>query len=61
METGKTYLSRSSERVTIIENLGGTEYPIVGLTEKKVLKKYTKTGHFINKSFPHKDDLVTEV
>jgi len=62
MEPGKTYLTRTRKRITIIDTPSfDSDFPIVGMDEKRRLHKFTREGFFVGKGFINDMDLVKEV
>jgi hypothetical protein len=61
IEHGKKYRTRSGKEITILD-LGGydSDYPIIGIDDRRGLHKFTDDGYFVNRLFPHPMDLMSE-
>jgi hypothetical protein len=57
-KVGQLWKSRNGKFFTIMFVNQGNKFPVTALDEKSRMIRFDKDGFFINKEFPHENDLV---
>jgi len=55
---GQTWENRKGESLGILDVTDDLEYPVIAMTKKKVLLRFTRDGRFINEFTKHEKDLI---
>ncbi len=57
-QEGKTYKTKGGEDIVIIRNNMSGSHPVIGVTSRKVLVKFTDKGKHVGDGFHHTMDLI---
>lgn len=60
-QPGQIWKDRSGNRLGILYVTDDTDFPIIAMSDKKVLYKFKKEGYYVDSKIKHDRDLIDEI
>jgi hypothetical protein len=60
-QPGQIWRDRSGNRLGILYVIDNIDFPIIAISDKKILYRFKKEGHYIDSKIRHDRDLIDEV